>query len=56
MQMFFFGKSFATEHKKSFLFCRTRFLVLNYADKFEEAMKKLAELVLSGKIKVKFFL
>ena len=32
--------------------CRTRFLVLNYAEKFEETMKKLAELVLSGKIKV----
>eukprot|EP00105_Crassostrea_gigas_P025988 XP_011446758.1 PREDICTED: prostaglandin reductase 2-like [Crassostrea gigas] len=32
---------------------RTRFLVLNYADKFEEAMTKLAELVLSGKIKVR---
>lgn len=52
----FVGKSFATEHKMSFLFCRTRFLVLNYADKFEEAMTKLAELVLSGKIKVRFFL
>lgn len=52
----FVGKSFATEHKMSFLFCRTRFLVLNYADKFEEAMAKLAELVLSGKIKVQFFL
>lgn len=52
----FAGKSFATQHKKSFLFCRTRFLVLNYAEKFEEAMKKLAELVLSGKIKVRFFL
>lgn len=52
----FVGKSFATQHKKSFLFCRTRFLVLNYADKFEEAMTKLAELVLSGKIKVQFFL
>lgn len=29
--------------------------MLNYVQKFEEAMKKLAELVLSGKIKVQFY-
>ncbi|XP_048735463.2 prostaglandin reductase 2-like [Ostrea edulis] len=32
---------------------RTRFLVLNYVEKFEESLKKLAELVLSGKLKVR---